>query len=98
MQQKKKVVPPLPTLPEGFTVKDGIATGKRAPGVLEIVFFNPKKRNASNGQAHMVMADAINAAQVDEEVKVILIHGGFYFSSGNDISALAAGGSLSPEE
>lgn len=97
MQSNKKQVP-LPKLPTGFTVTDGIAVGKRATGLLEIVFFNPKKRNASNGKSHIQMANAINSAQADPDVKVILLHGGFYFSSGNDISALAAGGSLSPEE
>ena len=61
MQQKKKETP-IPKLPEGFILKDGIATGIRAPGVLEIVYFNPKRKNASNGHAHLVVANAVNGA------------------------------------
>ena len=34
------------------------------------------------------MSKIITAAQTDEKVKVILIHGGKYFSSGNDLKAL----------
>ena len=49
-------------------------------------------RNASTGAGQLLMSKIITAAQTDEKVKVILIHGGKYFSSGNDLKALMAGG------
>ena len=44
------------------------------------------------------MARLINAAQKDTSIKVILIHGGLYYCSGNDLSALAQSGSMEEEE
>lgn len=44
------------------------------------------------------MARLINAAQNNEEIKVIFIHGGLFYNSGNDLSALAEMGSTDDEE
>ena len=41
---------PLPQLPEGYKLQDGIAFGSRLPGLLEIAFFNPKAQNAITGE------------------------------------------------
>ena len=52
---------------------------------------NPSRLNAFGGDQEQVMMDAINKAQDDDNVKVILIHGGSYFSAGNDLTAMAKG-------
>lgn len=44
-----------------------------------------------------MMSQIINAAQKDDSIKVILLHGGKYYSSGNDLKALMKGGS-NPED
>ena len=44
------------------------------------------------------MGKLINDAQSDTNIKVILLHGGKYFSSGNNIQVLAKGGMKSKEE
>lgn len=44
-------------------------------------------RNALNGDAQDQIAKCINACQEDEDVKVILLHGGRFYSSGNDLTA-----------
>ena len=80
-------------MPEGYQCKDGIAWGTRVPGLLEIKFHSMKTRNASRSSQHLMMSQIINAAQKDEKIKVILLHGGKYYSSGNDLKALMKGGS-----
>lgn len=80
------------TLPEGFKAKDGIAWGSRTEGLLEIAYWNPKKKNAVNGPGQLTMARAIDAAQSDDAIKVIFIHGGLFYCSGNDLAALMQGG------
>ena len=44
------------------------------------------------------MCRLIEAAQTDDEIKVIFIHGGLFYSSGNDLSVLAQSGSLKGDE
>ena len=44
------------------------------------------------------MARLINAAQTDDSVKVIFIHGGLFYSSGNDLSALTSNLGLELDE
>ena len=54
-------------------------------------------KNAMNKDTHTLMASLINKAQDDKNIKAILIHGGAFFGSGNDIAALAsAGGDVTP--
>ena len=60
----------------------------RVPGLLEIKYHNPKIRNAINGASQLRMSRLINEAQDNPDIKVILVHGGLFYSSGNDISAL----------
>ena len=77
-------------IPEGYTVKECLAYGSRVPGLLEIKYHNPTKRNASNAESQLRMARLVAKAQSDTSIKVILIHGGLFYSSGNDISRLAS--------
>lgn len=90
-KKQAKKQKPLPELPEGYKVKDGIAWGSRLPGLLEIAYFNPQKRNSVTGEGQMLMGRLINAAQDDENIKVIFIHGGLFYSAGNELGALASG-------
>ena len=78
-------------IPEGYTVKDCLCYGSRVPGLLEIKFHNPTKRNASNAESQLLMSNLVDQAQSDESIKVIFIHGGLFYNSGNDISRLASG-------
>ncbi len=57
-----------------------------------------KRKNSVNGKGQLKMARLINAAQNNEEIKVIFIHGGLFYNSGNDLSALAEMGSTDDEE
>jgi peroxisomal 3,2-trans-enoyl-CoA isomerase len=67
-------------------------------GLLEIAYVNIRKKNASTADSHLKMAKLVFDAQTDESVKCILFHGGPSFSSGNDISALAAGSGMDISE
>ena len=75
-------------IPPGYTVKDCLAYGSRVPGLLEIKNHNPTKRNASNNESQLLLARLVQEAQTDSSIKVIFIHGGLFYSSGNDISIL----------
>ena len=78
--------------PAGYQFKDGLVYGSRVPGVLEIKFHNPKLRNALTGPTQETLGNLINAAQDNKEIKVIVLHGGKFYSSGNDLKALASAG------
>ena len=75
-------------IPSNYHHKGHIAWGHKAshPGLFEIIINNPKKKNAIAGVDEGYIADAMEIAIKDEEARVILVHGGRYFSSGNDIS------------
>ena len=88
----------LPTLPEGYKAWGGIAWGSRVEGLLEISFWNVKRKNAITADGNIQLIRLIRAAQNDEKIKVILIHGGLFYGSGNDLSLLAASASMDPEE
>jgi enoyl-CoA hydratase/carnithine racemase len=79
-------------MPEGFVLEDQLIYGMRKdyPGLFEIKIHNPKKKNAIAGVPELKMTNLVNAAQENEDIKVILLHGGSYFSSGNDLGAFAA--------
>ena len=85
-------------LPPGYQVKEDVAFGSRVEGLLEIMFYKPKMKNAMNGATHDLMCELITKAQDDKKIKVILIHGGKFFGSGNDIAALAGMAGVSKEE
>lgn len=78
-------------IPEGFKIEDHLCFGMRKshPGLLEIKIHNPVKKNAISGVPEKRLTQLILDAQADENVKVILLHGGNFFSSGNDLSMFA---------
>jgi len=74
--------------PTGYKSEDQLLWGMRPshPGLLEIKINNPKKKNAIGTPPERKLAEIITAAQTDDNIKVILLHGGSFFSSGNDLS------------
>ena len=77
-----------PDTPEGYKIADNIIYGKHKnyPGLFEIKLHNPKYRNAITLNMYTKLGDLIHMAEDDDDVKCILLHGGKYFCSGNDIS------------
>ena len=75
----------------------GIATERRG-AVAEIVFDRPQKRNAITVAMYAAMADAVEAAEADDSVRVVLFHGrGGAFTAGNDLADFLANPPDSPE-
>lgn len=68
------------------------------PGLLEISYWNHKRKNAVTGDGQRVMGRLIQAAQNNKEIKVIFIHGGLFYCSGNELSKLANSYSMEEEE
>ena len=77
-----------PDTPEGYKLNTNIIYGKRAshPGLFEIKLHSPKNRNAISYPMQLKLAALLKEAEADEDVKCILLHGGKYYSSGNDLS------------
>jgi enoyl-CoA hydratase/carnithine racemase len=75
-------------LPTGFKLEDGIVYGSRVPGLFEIKIHRPQARNATNGAATSKMKDLWIAVSEDPTIKLVVIHGGKFFSAGNDLMAL----------
>lgn len=75
-------------IPEGFKLENQVIFGMRKshPGLFEIKIHNPAKKNALGLEPEKKVTELINQCQEDEEVKVIMLHGGKFFSSGNDLS------------
>ena len=85
-------------IPNGYKLQHGIAWGSRKPGVLEIKFHTPKKRNVISGQAQMLLARLVEHAQNDTSIKVIFFHGGTFYTAGNDLSVFLESSGLSEDE
>ena len=85
-------------MPEGFKTAHGIAWGSRREGLLEISYWNLKRKNSLTGLGQNQIAKLVQAAQKDTNVKAIFIHGGLFYCSGNDLSVLASGNSMTEEE
>lgn len=63
----------------------------RDGAVVEIRFNRPDKKNAITNAMYGAMADAVAAAQRDDDVRVVLFTAnGDFFSAGNDIKDFAA--------
>ena len=75
-------------IPEGYKLEQSILYGMRKshPGLLEVVICNPKQRNAIGTPAEQKMLEIFTKASEDPNVKVILFHGGQFFTSGIDLS------------
>ena len=64
---------------------------ERADGVLRLEFNRPEKKNAITVAMYGVLADALLAADADDAVRVVLIHGKpEVFTSGNDLADFLA--------
>lgn len=64
---------------------------ERSDGVLRIEFNRPEKKNAITAAMYGALADALVAADADDAVRVVLIHGKpDVFTSGNDLSDFLA--------
>ena len=62
---------------------------KSHPGLFEIKIHNLKKKNAIATVPEKKLGELFEMANENEEIKVILLHGGKFFSSGNDLSSFA---------
>jgi len=63
-----------------------IAT-ERTGSILSVQFNRPEKKNALTVSMYQTVADLLNAATKDDDVRVVLLHGaGDSFSAGNDIA------------
>jgi len=59
---------------------------EQSAGVLGIQFNRPTKKNALTGNMYSTVAQLINAATEDAEIRVVLLHGaGDSFTAGNDL-------------
>lgn len=69
----------------------------KANGLLTLIIDRPEKKNALTDGMYKALADAIDDARTDAEVRVILVRSeGDMFTSGNDVkefAAVAMGGS-----
>lgn len=65
--------------------------GMHPSGLLEIKIHNPSKKNAIFEKTHKKLADIFRKANLDDKIKCILLHGGDYFSAGNDLDAFYIG-------
>jgi len=75
-----------------FKEENNILYGIHPEGILEIKFHNPKKKNAWSKDTQAKMAELMKMANKDENIKVVFMHGGSYYSSGNDLGAFATAG------
>ena len=59
---------------------------ERSGNILSIQLNRPTKKNAMTSSMYITMAELLNAAAKDDEIRVVLWHGaGNSFSAGNDI-------------
>ena len=69
-------------------------------GVLVLTLDRPDKKNALTSAMYGALADAMQAAETDTELRVVLLQGaGDCFTAGNDLgdfAAVAAGGESAP--
>jgi len=81
-------------IPPGYKLESQLIYGKSQshPGLFEIKFHNPKKKNAIGTPPEKLLTELVKQAEEDNDIKVILLHGGKYFSSGNDISLFIKSG------
>jgi len=59
---------------------------ERTGSILRVQLNRPEKKNAMTSQMYVTLADLLNHAAKDEEIRVVLLHGsGGSFSAGNDV-------------
>lgn len=64
-----------------------IIHGIHPEGILEIIFDNPKKKNAFFTKQLARITELFIQANLDDSVKCVVIQGGEFFSAGNDVEA-----------
>jgi enoyl-CoA hydratase/carnithine racemase len=71
----------------------------RQDGVLEIIFARPEKKNALSNAMYRAATDALEGAQSDATVRVVLLSSeGDAFTSGNDLTDFAGAAAGKGEE
>ena len=64
---------------------------EKSNGILSLTMARPDKKNALSNAMYGALADAIEAAETDASVRVLLIRGeGDMFTAGNDVGEFAA--------
>ncbi len=59
---------------------------ERSGSILRLQLNRPEKKNAMTSSMYVTLADLLNAAAKDEQIRVVLWHGaGDSFSAGNDV-------------
>ena len=59
---------------------------ERSDGILRVELNRPEKKNAMTGAMYTRLAEILDEADKDDEIRVVLWHGaGDSFSAGNDI-------------
>ena len=60
---------------------------EQSGSILRVQLNRPAKKNAMTSAMYVALADLLNAAAKDDQVRVVLLHGaGDSFSAGNDIA------------
>src|ERR1700750_384935 len=64
---------------------------EKRDGILTLTMARPDKKNALTNEMYGALADAIQGAETDRSVRVVLIRGeGDMFTAGNDVGEFAA--------
>jgi enoyl-CoA hydratase/carnithine racemase len=64
---------------------------EKSDGILTLTMARPDKKNALTNAMYGALADAIEAAETDSSIRVLLIRGeGDMFTAGNDVGEFAA--------
>src|SRR5260370_17104037 len=64
---------------------------EKSDGILSLTMARPDKKNALTNAMYGALADAIEGAETDPSVRVVLIRGeGDMFTAGNDVGEFAA--------
>jgi enoyl-CoA hydratase/carnithine racemase len=83
--------PALPSLAMTPSVVPRILVEDPAPGVRLIMFNRPEVRNAFDTAMYLEVADALRAADADDQVGAVVVTGaGTAFTSGQDLAEMAA--------
>jgi len=60
---------------------------ERSGSILRIQLNRPEKKNAMTSNMYITLAELLNAAAKDEQIRVVLWHGaGDSFCAGNDVA------------
>lgn len=71
---------------QDFKEECNLRYGVPQEGLLEIKFNNPRRKNAFGMETQVKLQSLFIQANEDPTIKCILLHGGDFFSSGNDLS------------